>query len=151
MMPAFALALVMATATASAPTAPTTPGPESWLLYLIGSGGLVVIFGALFKTIQDLVKGRAQDKEARTAGAVTQRDTAWRERDDERRARIHSDRVATVEAHNTRKALDYAAVLRRLLVRLGMPDNEIPPEPAMIDTSLIPYPDDPDESPGHRR
>jgi len=147
MFPEIALALVLAVAS-PAPTAPTSPG-DSWIMYLIGSGGAVVIAGALFKTIQDLVKGRAQQKEARTADAILQRDTAWRERDEERRLRRRAERVAACEAGNTRRMWDHASRLKRELIARGVPEAEIPAEPELKDCELIPVEDDPDETPGH--
>lgn len=135
-----ALAFVYTVSAAPVPAAAT--GPDSFWPYLIGGGGLLGILTWASKTYFDWKTGRSTAKEARTADAILQRDTAWKERDEARKRERAADRRADVadrrsecEARNTRRVLDYAARLRRRLYDLGADDVE--PEPALMDCSTI--------------
>lgn len=114
------------------PLAMASPSTTPWM-YLIGSGGAVAILTLLITTVRDLLKGRVQVRATRDADLTLQRDTAWKERDEERAARIRADRRAACESRNARRLWDWAARLKRALIAAGVPDEQIPPEPELED------------------
>lgn len=102
---------------------------DPWWVYLLGSGGGLAILTLIIKELMSALKGRGEATQTRNAGLVLQRDTAWRERDD-------ATSRANCEARNARKALNYAAVLRRQLINHGVPDEKIPLEPSLENCDL---------------
>ena len=94
---------------------------SSPLLYLLGGGGGLGLLALIVKTIMDLIKGHRDGQFARDADMKLQRDTAWKERDDERAERIRLERVlnavVSCERRNSRRVLDYASKLRRLAAK----------------------------------
>lgn len=122
---------------ATSPILAATDITHSPWLYLLGSGGGLALLGLIIKTVMDVLNGRAAGVETRNADMKTQRDTAWEERDEERRERILSDRRAAAEARNARRLWDWAAKLRRMLIALGVPEDKIPAEPVLEDPNTI--------------
>ena len=116
---------------------------SSPLLYLLGGGGGLGLLALIVKTIVDLIKGHRDGQVARDADMKLQRDTAWKERDDERAERIRLERVLSAvvacERRNSRRVLDYASKLRRLLSEMGV---EPPPEPELEDCDVGPLQND---------
>lgn len=102
---------------------------DPWWVYLLGSGGGLAILTLIVKELMSYFKGRTEASTTRNASLVQQRDTAWGERDD-------AQRRANCEARNTRKALNYAAVLRRQLINLGVEDSAIIAEPSLENCDL---------------
>lgn len=130
--------LAAAALTTSAPVPEPNPA-GGYAVELLGAGGGLALAVLIIKTIMDLVKGRADTEITRNASLTQQRDTAWRERDEEREARLASEaqlstarRVAEAkadcEARNARKLWDYAARLRRELFLAGIDPKALEPE-----------------------
>lgn len=122
------------------PIAMIEPSMNPWL-YVIGGGGLVTIVTLLVTTVRDLIKGIPQAKVKRDAGLITQRDTAWKERDAERERASKAqkeadaaDRRADCHGRNARRLWEHAAHLRRLLIVNGI--KGIPDEPTLEDCSI---------------
>lgn len=104
---------------------------SNWWLYLIGSGGGLALVTLAVKTFMDLWKGRAAGMETRNADMRTQRDTAWRERNAERRERLKEEARGNARERNVRRVLDYASRLRRQLTDNGLEPRI--PEPELED------------------
>lgn len=102
---------------------------DPWWVYLLGSGGGLAILTLIIKEIMSYVRGRSDDRVTRNASLELQRDTAWKERDEEQKR-------ANCEARNARMALNYAAVLRRQLIRAGVEEKDIIPEPLLENCDL---------------
>lgn len=98
-------------------------GGSMWL-YLLGGGSLVTILSMLGKGLSGWLSGRAAETTRRDASLVVQRDTAWKERDDERRGRDLAQR-------NLTRMIDHAGHLRYLLRKHGVPPDEIEPYPVL--------------------
>lgn len=103
--------------------ATTDPGGSMWL-YLLGGGSLVTILGMLGKGLTGWMSGRVAETTRRDANLVVQRDTAWRERDDERRGRERAERNLAV-------LMEHAGHLRYLLRKHGVPPEEIEKYPSL--------------------
>lgn len=84
---------------------------------IIGAGGLGVLVPQIFNGLRGHLDGRHQREKAEAVDALTQRDTAVRERNAaDRRARIYAE---------------HASRLRRLLIeRSDLTEADIPPWPA---------------------
>jgi len=92
-------------------------GGQMWL-YLLGGGSLVTILGMVGKGLTGWLSGRNAEVVRRDASLVVQRDTAWKERDEERRGRERAER-------NLALMMDHAGHLRYLLRKYGVPPAEI--------------------------
>lgn len=113
--------LALMTAVLSAAPGPNPPNEAgTTAVELLGAGGGLALIALIIKTIMDLAKGRAEKETTRNASLTTQRDTAWKERDDEREARLMAEAKAACEVRNARKLWDYAARLRRELIEAGV-------------------------------
>lgn len=116
------------------PVLAMNPAGNLWL-YLIGSGGGLALVTLAVKTAMDLVKGRAAGVETRNADMKLQRDTAWKERNAERRERMKEESRGNARERNVRRVLDYASRIRRQLTDNGL-------EPAIPEPEL----EDPEEA-----
>lgn len=112
------------------PVMAVNPVDNLWL-YLIGSGGGLALVTLIVKTAMDLVRGRAAGVETRNADMKTQRDTAWKERNAERRERLKEEVRGNARERNVRRVLDYASRLRRQLTDHGLEPRV--PEPELED------------------
>lgn len=101
----------------------TADQPNMWL-YLLGGGSLVTIASMLGSAFKTWYSGRGQALIRRDASLVDQRDTAWRERDEERTARQRAER-------NQRRVESHAGQLVYLLNKYGVPADEIPDYPRL--------------------
>lgn len=118
---------------AAPPVMAVQPADNFWL-YVIGSGGGIAILTLIATTVRDLVKGHANGKQVRNADMETQRNTAWKERNAERRERLKEEARGNAKERNVRRVLDYASRLRRQLT-----DNGLEPavqEPILEDPEL---------------
>lgn len=106
--------------TAAVPPVMAMDPAGNWWLYLIGSGGGLALLTLIVKTTVDLVKGRAAGVETRNADMRTQRDTAWKERNAERRERLKEEARGNARERNVRRVLDYASLIRRQLTDNGL-------------------------------
>lgn len=100
-----------------------TPAPNptgTTVVELLGAGGGLALIALIIKTIMDVAKGRADKQTTRSASLTTQRDTAWKERDEEREARRLAEAMAKCEGRNARKLWDYSAHLRRQMFLAGL-------------------------------
>jgi hypothetical protein len=112
------------------PFAAVEPSTNAWL-YVISSTGGVAILTLIVTTLRDLLKGRISGKQVRNADMQTQRDTAWKERNAERRERLKEEARGNAKERNVRRVLDYAARLRRQLLDAGL--TPAVPEPELED------------------
>lgn len=118
------------TVAAAVGIAATNDGTSGWM-YLLGGGSGVLILGMLGKAGHFLLSGAAKSEERREASLVLQRDTAWRERDDERKARLRVERKLERALGNTRRLWDHIADLRYRLTMKGVPLEQLPQPPAL--------------------
>lgn len=101
------------------PVMTMNPAGNLWL-YAIGSTGGVALITLAVKTFMDLLKGRAAGVETRNADMRLQRDTAWKERNAERRERLKEEARGNARERNVRRVLDYASLIRRQLTDNGL-------------------------------
>lgn len=113
-----------------------TPDPiGTSAVELLGAGGGLALVALIIKTIMDLLKGRAEKETTRNVSLTQQRDTAWRERDEEHAARRMAEAQAACEARNGRKLWDYSARLRREMFLAGVEPKA--QEPTLEQCELI--------------
>lgn len=119
----------------------TLPPPNpagTTVVELLGAGGGLALIALIIKTVMDLFKGRAENQTTRSASLTTQRDTAWRERDEEHAARRLAEAMAKCEARNARKLWDYSARLRREMFLAGIEPKAQEPTLEQCDTIALP-------------
>lgn len=128
--------LMTALQSAVSPQVPNPAGTTA--VELLGAGGGLALIALIIKTVMDVVKGRADKDTTRNASLTTQRDTAWRERDEERDARRLADARAACETRNSRKLWDYAARLRRELIEAGISPKAAEPTLEQSEAVVLP-------------
>lgn len=95
------------------------------LATILGAGGVGFLAQQLFTGVRGLLDGRHQREKEQNVDALTQRDSAVRERD-------ASDRARAQEASARRRVEEYASLLRRMLIeQCGIEPARLPPWPAV--------------------
>lgn len=98
---------------------------------VLGSAAVTSVLGVLANGLVKYFNGTAGRERTRNTGLKEQREDALRR---ERQAIANGDRSearADREAHNRRLTEEYASGLRRDLIERGVPEDALPPWPAL--------------------
>lgn len=101
---------------------------QTWAT-IIGAGGLATVLVALIKGISDWLNGSHTREKTRNVDALTQRNDAWRERDEERERANCERQQADIARRDKRRMQEYASHLRAILLERGIPPSDLPPWP----------------------